>query len=75
MTTTRFRTRSRTFFGFRHGKALLTLLHVGPGSVVDIRPMQMHAVRAISELHIIEVQLGSPLVEEDIERFGNFWDE
>lgn len=48
---------------------------VASGSVVDIQPMQMHAVRAISELHIIEVQLGSLLVEEDIERFGVFWDE
>ena len=47
---------------------------VCPGSVMNIHPMQMHAVRATKEdLHIIEVQLGSPLVEEDIERFGNYW--
>ena len=44
------------------------------GSVFDVRPMQMHAVRALTDLHIIEVQLGEPLVEEDIERFGNYWD-
>lgn len=46
---------------------------VCPGTVMNIRPMQMHAVRAITELYIIEVQLGAPLVEEDIERFGNYW--
>ena len=48
---------------------------VGPGSVVDIAAGEMHAVRATTELRIVEVQLGSPLVEEDIERFGNFWGE
>lgn len=48
---------------------------VVPGTVLDIRPMQMHAVRSINDLHIIEVQLGSPLIEEDIERFGNYWDD
>ena len=48
---------------------------VVPGAVLDIRPMQMHAIRAFSDLHIIEVQLGSPLIEEDIERFGNYWRE
>lgn len=44
------------------------------GTVIHIHPMQMHAVRSIDDLHIIEVQLGSPLIEEDIERFGNYWD-
>ncbi|MEG0455935.1 MAG: AraC family ligand binding domain-containing protein, partial [Bacteroides sp.] len=44
-----------------------------PGTVLNIRPMQMHAVRAMDNLHIIEVQLGTPLIEEDIERFGNYW--
>ena len=48
---------------------------VAPGSVVDIAAGEMHAVRATTELHIVEVQLGSPLVEEDIERFGNFWEQ
>lgn len=46
---------------------------VVPGSVIHVRPMQMHAIRSTDDLHIIEVQLGSPLVEEDIERFGNYW--
>ena len=47
---------------------------VSCGSVINIEPMRMHAARAFKDLHIIEVQLGDQLVEEDIERFGNFWD-
>lgn len=46
---------------------------VAPGTVIDIQAHQMHAARALDDLHIIEVQLGFPLVEDDIERFGNFW--
>ena len=47
---------------------------VRAGSVVYINQLQMHAGRAIgSELHIIEVQQGDNLIEEDIERFGDFW--
>lgn len=47
---------------------------VGAGSVVSIDPGVRHAVRANEAgLRIIEVQLGSPLVEEDIERFGEWW--
>lgn len=46
---------------------------VVPGTVMNIRAMQMHAAKATSEMHIIEVQLGSPLIEEDIERFSDFW--
>ena len=34
-----------------------------------------HAGRAVgADMHIIEVQQGDILVEEDIERFGNFWE-
>lgn len=46
---------------------------VRAGSVVQIRAGQMHAARAMKELHVIEVQTGDVLVEEDIERFGNYW--
>ena len=46
---------------------------VRAGSVVRILPNQMHAARALEELHIIEVQAGDVLVEEDIERFGDWW--
>lgn len=45
-----------------------------PGSVINVEKEVMHAMRAIeSELHIIEVQLGDILAEEDIERFGYYW--
>lgn len=47
---------------------------VRAGSVVYINKLQMHAARAVgSELRIIEVQQGDILVEEDIERFGDYW--
>ncbi len=47
---------------------------VRAGSVVYINKQQMHTARAVGgELHIIEVQQGDILVEEDIERFGDFW--
>lgn len=46
---------------------------VGIGSVVQIERGRMHSARAFEELDIIEVQLGDILVEEDIERFGNYW--
>ena len=46
---------------------------VSPGSVVDIPLGVLHAVRAETELHIIEVQHGDTLLEGDIERFGDFW--
>lgn len=47
---------------------------VRAGSVVYINKLQMHAARAVgSELRIIEVQQGDILVEEDIERFGGYW--
>lgn len=45
------------------------------GDSVRIAPMQMHGARATTQLHIVEVQVGWPLVEEDIERFGFFWEE
>ena len=47
---------------------------VRAGSVVRIPAHMMHAGRAVGgDLHIIEVQQGDVLVEEDIERFGNYW--
>lgn len=47
---------------------------VRAGSVVEIPAYTMHAGRAVGrDLHIIEVQQGDVLVEEDIERFGNYW--
>ena len=43
------------------------------GDVCVIRKEQLHAIRAITELTFIEVQLGAPLIEEDIERFAFDW--
>ncbi len=50
------------------------VIPVRAGSVVNIEVGRMHAVHASgADLHIIEVQLGDQLVEEDIERFEDFW--
>ena len=43
------------------------------GSVVSIQPNVKHSVRAFETLHIIEIQLGTNLVEDDIERYGFYW--
>lgn len=44
------------------------------GDVINISCGQMHALRALTPLTFIEVQHGSNLVEEDIERFPYSWD-
>lgn len=43
------------------------------GDVINIPRGQMHALRAITSLTFIEVQHGSNLIEEDIERFPFEW--
>lgn len=43
------------------------------GDVVNIRRGQMHTLRATTSLTFIEVQQGSSLVEDDIERFPYQW--
>lgn len=43
------------------------------GDVINISKGQLHALRAITPLTLIEVQQGSNLVEEDIERFACDW--
>ncbi|MBO4862287.1 MAG: cupin domain-containing protein [Firmicutes bacterium] len=43
------------------------------GDTAFIKPGMMHAIKADSELHIIEVQIGDELTEEDIERFDWDW--
>lgn len=44
------------------------------GSVIQIPENTRHAGRAIgSGMHILEIQQGEILVEEDIEFFGDFW--
>lgn len=46
---------------------------VGRGDVIRIPKSQLHALRATTPLTFIEVQQGSNLVEEDIERFPYEW--
>lgn len=43
------------------------------GDIAYIKPRMMHGLKAITELHIIEVQLGDELLEEDIERLEYNW--
>lgn len=43
------------------------------GDVVRIARRQLHALRAVTPLTLIEVQQGSNLVEDDIERFDFTW--
>ena len=45
------------------------------GDVAVITPGMKHAIKGITELHIIEVQIGDKLVEEDIERLDWNWEE
>lgn len=47
---------------------------VRPGDTVAIKVGSWHAVFAESDLSIIEVQTGSLLEEDDIERVGYYWD-
>lgn len=47
---------------------------VARGETVYIKPGVKHSVRARTELHIIEVQIGDELTEEDIERMDWDWD-
>ena len=47
--------------------------NVSRGDVVVIKQGQKHAIKATTDLQIVEVQMGSSLVEEDIERFEWEW--
>lgn len=46
---------------------------VGRGDTAYIKPGMKHAIKANTELHIIEVQVGDELTEEDIERLDWDW--
>ena len=48
---------------------------VQKGDIAVIPPMTKHAIKGITELHIVEVQLGDELTEEDIERLDWAWEE
>ena len=47
--------------------------NVSRGDVVAIKKGQKHAIKALSDLQIVEVQMGDHLVEEDIIRFDWEW--
>ncbi|ELK46319.1 sugar phosphate nucleotidyltransferase [Halobacillus sp. BAB-2008] len=51
------------------------LQHVRVGDVIQIPLAQKHALRATTNMEIIEVQTGSELIEEDIFRFALDWNE
>lgn len=51
------------------------LSHVRTGDVIHIPLAAKHTLRATTEMEIIEVQTGSELIEEDIFRALNEWDE
>lgn len=51
------------------------LIHVSAGDVLQIPAGTGHSMKATTDLEMIEVQLGSELVEEDIIRCFLSWDE
>ena len=56
-----------------------TLVHNGEvrevkkEDVIHIKKGEMHAIKAVTDLHILEVQIGDFLDESDIERFDYEW--
>ncbi|QJD85207.1 sugar phosphate nucleotidyltransferase [Cohnella herbarum] len=48
---------------------------VSPGFSITITPGTRHAIKAISDLELIEVQMGRELIEEDIHREFMDWDQ
>ncbi|MBY6037226.1 cupin domain-containing protein [Fictibacillus nanhaiensis] len=48
---------------------------VKAGDVLEIPVKTRHAIRAITDLEVIEVQSGSQLIEEDIERIYLHWND
>ena len=47
---------------------------VGRGDVTVIEPGMKHAIKSLTELHIIEVQIGDELTDDDIERLDWNWE-
>lgn len=70
----------------RHRKEIWTILsgkgilyldgekkEIGQGEVVEIEKEMKHGLKAIAQIEMIEVQLGSSLIEEDIVRLEYDW--
>ncbi len=59
------------------GKGLLylegTKKEIVPGDIKQINAYQKHAILALEDLELIEVQLGFPLIEDDIVRIDFEW--
>ena len=55
------------------GKGMMVLdgdtFELSPGQTIPIAKRQLHAVKAMTELEIIEIQLGTNLHDDDIEQF------
>lgn len=51
------------------------MFDVQPGDVLEIPIGAKHGIKAITELEVIEVQMGNKLVEEDITRLFMTWEE
>jgi mannose-1-phosphate guanylyltransferase len=51
------------------------LSKINPGDTIKIESGTNHALKAISELEFIEIQRGTQLVEEDVVRICNGWEE
>lgn len=45
-----------------------------PGDCISARAGKLHAIRALEDSHIMEVQRGTSVAYSDVERLGNFWD-
>ncbi|MDG5787884.1 sugar phosphate nucleotidyltransferase [Evansella sp. AB-P1] len=60
-----------------HGEFVMNgkMKKVRQGDVLQIPVRSRHAIRAITDMEIIEVQSGSELIEEDIKRICLTWDE
>jgi len=58
------------------GEAILNgeCIPLRPGSVLKVGPGDRHAIRGETDLQLIEVQIGNPLIEADIERLGTDWE-
>lgn len=59
------------------GKLILegSIQQIGRGGTAYIQPGMKHAIKADTELHIIEVQVGDELTEKDIERLDWDWEQ
>ena len=60
-------------FDARCSPKMMDVRTVSKGESVIIHKEDRYSIKAIDELHIIEVQIGDELIEEDIERFDWDW--